>query len=474
MGRKRKVDEDAGKGLKQAYKILQDSCLLPSLDRFLEDWKNGPTTKKTFYNWCKFGIPEESGKVYETWKYFRFLNRDELLLPHDEMKEVLNERWIKRRPKQEFEVKVEEELVRDAETLKEITVQAKVWEESGFKYSIVEMNAEKYYVYLDEHSRFEALSDDLVKAFITLMALHKGNDWGYWIETNSNNQILLDNLARYLNIRYDRVKYRMLCCLQVFEKENLHRTLMDSNPSTPDQDPVLKYVCDNTVEEYLHLLLQGDTLTDPSKVKQVLLEMKKFWKRDLTTRSPSITSGTTIGGPALTSKVITVPGSACHVISGVASTLKIPNACSSGWFSGPDTVILGTGGGSNYCEETTKVSWTLPTGNLDLSRRWYLFIGCIRFFGGLHASRRGARVKISINHWYIDDFSLMVVPEHHSDFFHRIPTPILPEEWPVCECLTRYAWPILKDRVVDGKQVVAVEIDADVSWDIDYIALLCT
>jgi hypothetical protein len=172
-----------------------------------------------------------------------------------------------------------------------------------------------------------------------------------------------------------------------------------------------------------------------------------------------------------------VDGSSFELKSGIASTLQNPNGCSQGWFSGGTTIILGSGELKEGTKRNRKTSgvWRIKTEPdcMEKYRMGYLVIGCLRFFGGLHSAKRGSQVEIQFNGKYIDSFSLLVIPPEHSDYFHRIPKPNLPDIWPISACQTVYAWPIQKALVAaDGIQTVTIEIDKDVSWDVDYVAFV--
>jgi HNH endonuclease len=176
-----------------------------------------------------------------------------------------------------------------------------------------------------------------------------------------------------------------------------------------------------------------------------------------------------------------VPGSSFKLQYGIASTIENLNHCSKNWFSGNFTAILGAGAAvtKKRIDQKTLASW-----QIELTKYWednfkkgYVIIGCLRYFGGLHSDEYGAHVAIYFNDKPMDEFSLMITPENHTDHFHRIPIPGQLSDidiWPLSTCQTIYAWPIQKHNLVkDDFQIVSVEIDENVSWDIDYVAIVC-
>ncbi len=174
---------------------------------------------------------------------------------------------------------------------------------------------------------------------------------------------------------------------------------------------------------------------------------------------------------------VVLEGSAVVLDSGIASTLSDLNGCSTSWFSGDMTVILGAGDVENPSTERIQASWEvhMNAGSLGCFQRGYLLIGCQRLFGGLHSSRYGAQVEIRLNGRPIDGFSLMVIPNNHTDYFHSIPKdhyPSFPIE-PFEGCPILYAWSIRKDQLnADGAQTITVRLDHDVAWDVDYVGIV--
>lgn len=168
-----------------------------------------------------------------------------------------------------------------------------------------------------------------------------------------------------------------------------------------------------------------------------------------------------------------VSGSTCSIQSGIVSTSAQKNGCHDGWFRGTTTAILGSDDQERY--EKTQACWQIDTNcdSLKKFQRGYVVIGCIRRFGGLHSSRFGAQVDIILNGRPIDNFSLMIIPDGHTDYFHRVPPPNLPDIKPISACETLYTWSIQKSDLNEkNHQIVTVVIEREISWDIDYVGLL--
>lgn len=174
-----------------------------------------------------------------------------------------------------------------------------------------------------------------------------------------------------------------------------------------------------------------------------------------------------------------VAGSMLQLQSGIASTISNPNGCSASWFSGNSTVILGSG----EIEGKRADSHTIATWEIEMAPYWqshfkkgFIVIGCLRYFGGLHTKKYGAQVQVIFDKRPIDGFGLMIVAQNHTDYFHRIPLPpqlLDVEIWPLSACQTTYAWPIQKDILSPNElQSVTVQIENEVSWDIDYVAIV--
>lgn len=169
-----------------------------------------------------------------------------------------------------------------------------------------------------------------------------------------------------------------------------------------------------------------------------------------------------------------VNGSAYSLQSGIASTVSQKNGCHEGWFRGETTVIVGAGEASGCKNVKTRVNWNINTDfcALEKFQVGYLFIGCVRRLGGLHSGKFGAQVDILLNENPIDNFSLMLTPEGHTDYFHRPAIPDLPTIKPISSCETQYTWTIQKCELLENAQTVTVVIENKISWDIDYVGFL--
>lgn len=176
-------------------------------------------------------------------------------------------------------------------------------------------------------------------------------------------------------------------------------------------------------------------------------------------------------------RIFQVLGSSFSIQSGIASTIQEANGKPIGYFSGESTVILGSGEATiRQVDTETQASWRIAIEPFWLQNfmRGFLVFGCLRYFGGVHSCLYGAQVEIFFNDKCIDKFGLKVIPPNHSDYFHRIEIPKLPDLWPLSGCQTTYAWPIQKIGFTsDLFQTVRGKIDKEVSWDIDYVAIVC-
>jgi len=169
-----------------------------------------------------------------------------------------------------------------------------------------------------------------------------------------------------------------------------------------------------------------------------------------------------------------VYGSQLQLENGVAGTIQSPIGHPLASFSGTMTAILGAAGNGTPTEATWSIKFDQDF--IHHFERGFLVIGCLHYFGGLHSTTCNARAEISLNHQVIDGFNLRIIPPDHSDYFHRIPTPTLPDMSPFSDCRTTYAWPILKEKLVLSEyQTVSITIDSNTWWDIDYVGFLfCT
>ncbi len=146
------------------------------------------------------------------------------------------------------------------------------------------------------------------------------------------------------------------------------------------------------------------------------------------------------------------------------------------WFSGDSTIILGAADAERRRGQGSTVAhWDIDTYPEIVRRfgRGFVLIACLRYFGGLHSTRKNSRANVWLNDAQIDGLALRVVPENHSDFFHRPPLPDVSAITSFRDCQTIYAWPFQRDALSARRsQAVRVAIERDVRWDIDYVALL--
>jgi hypothetical protein len=171
-----------------------------------------------------------------------------------------------------------------------------------------------------------------------------------------------------------------------------------------------------------------------------------------------------------------VNGSELTLESGLAGTAKSGAEYTQESFSGVSTVILGAPTEAAMAIVTkTEATWGVPVPEHHLKdfRRGFVVIACLRFFGGLHSPHYNARATILLNRKPVDWVDLRLKPEHHTDYFHRIPIPDFPKTLALSNCRTQYAWPILRERLADApNQTVGVSLDNHCWWDIDYVGLV--
>jgi hypothetical protein len=171
-----------------------------------------------------------------------------------------------------------------------------------------------------------------------------------------------------------------------------------------------------------------------------------------------------------------VEGSKATLTRGTAVTAQSAADCPPYWFSGDSTIILGAGQIlSEQAASDTLATWYIPTAipTAHHFKRGHLVVACLRYFGGLHSYQKDSRIDVFVNDNLIDGFALRIIPPDHSDYFHRIPVPVLPNVSPLAGCQTVYAWPLRKYLLAFGIfQKIAIRIDKGVRWDVDYVGLL--
>ncbi len=172
-----------------------------------------------------------------------------------------------------------------------------------------------------------------------------------------------------------------------------------------------------------------------------------------------------------------VKGSSFRLRAGYAGTLDSLNGHNRECFSSDATMILGTLDGALMSRiAASRASWRIPVKPHFLRDyvRGFVAIGSLRFYGGLHSRQYDSKAAVSINGKPLDRILLRIKPEGHSDYFCQFPKPpFWPNIPPFGECSTLYAWPLIRESLVESDcQSVEVEIDGYVNWDIDYVGLV--
>lgn len=171
-----------------------------------------------------------------------------------------------------------------------------------------------------------------------------------------------------------------------------------------------------------------------------------------------------------------VYGSDLALEAGLAGTAKAGEKYTQESFPGLSTVILGAPTQADMASIAgTEANWQVPILEHFVKnfRQGYVVVACLRFFGGLHSPHYNARATILLNRKPIDWVDLRLKPEHHSDYFHRIPVPDFPKVLALSNCRTLYAWPILKEHLIDGvRQTIGISLTNHCWWDVDYVGLV--
>lgn len=174
-------------------------------------------------------------------------------------------------------------------------------------------------------------------------------------------------------------------------------------------------------------------------------------------------------------RIVNALGKDVEEISGVIGTQKQRRGHPPTSFPEESTVVLGAVEAADMASVPKTVGkWglPLPTSDAKYFERGFLIVSCLRQFGGLHTKTAGTRATVSLNGVAVDGFGLRVIPEGHTDFFHRISNEGIPILLPYADCKTIYSWPISKSKMSStSTQIVQLEVATLAWWDIDYVTL---
>lgn len=155
---------------------------------------------------------------------------------------------------------------------------AQKWNEESYPYYLIESLDKKLQSFL-RHPTLE--SKDLENGYLDFMmvaAIHYGGNWCYWVKNNSHSPHRLNQLVKVLNISYDRVRFRILFALQLFEQETIEKEINDTATILPEGliKVLHNYVYTKTVNEYLSKLKNGSDVDLSKKSSAVMREIAQF------------------------------------------------------------------------------------------------------------------------------------------------------------------------------------------------------
>jgi hypothetical protein len=176
-------------------------------------------------------------------------------------------------------------------------------------------------------------------------------------------------------------------------------------------------------------------------------------------------------------------GSEGKVVQGCAIKRDSPGPGQESWVGRDTTLILGCHpDGSSKETEPSAADWTfLIDKRLKSTMDGALvLVGCDRLQGGLHSQRPGARAQVLVNDRVVDDVGLCVIPENHTDYFHRVSSQGIPDVRQIRYCETKYSFSVPADFLNNSDEGsvtspvqtrVSLVLEKGVRWDIDYVVL---
>ena len=174
----------------------------------------------------------------------------------------------------------------------------------------------------------------------------------------------------------------------------------------------------------------------------------------------------------------TAQGSDAILHVGYASTRREPGDCNPGWFPTDSTVILGLEARTGALPPTTTLAeWRIfvPHEYIRRANKTLLVIASKREQAGLHSMKRDALTRIKVNDLPVDMVGVWTPPPSGADFWYRQYNQIkLPNVDVLEDCGNIYVWSVDRSHLLEDRkhQIVSVEMDPELNWDIDLVGLL--
>ncbi len=152
------------------------------------------------------------------------------------------------------------------------------WVDSNYPYYIIEGLSDVQKAFIRHPPKDPEIVDSDVKNFLMVSSLHYGGNWYYWVKTSLDTPRILSCLIETLEISYQRVGYRVLYCLQLFEEDHIKEVIENNRTrvSSENSRRIEKYVYGGKVVKYLEKLKENSDSGTVRRAASVLREIRQY------------------------------------------------------------------------------------------------------------------------------------------------------------------------------------------------------
>lgn len=155
---------------------------------------------------------------------------------------------------------------------------ADIWERTQRPYHHVE-NLSNGLCGLIRHPPANVVTtEEPLRSFLLLAALHNGGNWLYWVGANLNSPLAVATILTALGVSYERVRFRAYYALQFFDPEMIRQGLVKTHVRISESDIKIieQYVLNGNVKAYLLETAGFVENRLAEKVRTVIREIEQF------------------------------------------------------------------------------------------------------------------------------------------------------------------------------------------------------
>ena len=186
-----------------------------------------------------------------------------------------------KRPKPEetpkFNNEVDKEKKINSFSIGDIEEAALSWKEQNFPYFIVEGLQEVQKAYVRHPPNNTKIENPITLSFLLLAGFHYGGNWCFWLNKNSDNELITKTFESSFSVSYNGPLYRSLFALQFMSNDQIIDYILKSSNINESVKMLIKtYVVPDNIIEYLTKLSNEDTGKAGQRASVVMKEINQY------------------------------------------------------------------------------------------------------------------------------------------------------------------------------------------------------